>query len=57
MLSAEVLAITPFHPLPAPLDRYAAQFDDLCRHASQRQAFRQYLVGVLCCSLLSGTRR
>src|SRR3954452_2022551 len=39
--------MAPFPPIPAPLDRYAAQFDDLFRRASQRQAFRQYLAGLL----------
>ena len=47
MLSAEVLAITPFPPIPDPLDRYAAQFDDLFTRANQRAAFRQYLAGLL----------
>jgi SRSO17 transposase len=36
-----------FPPIPEPLERYAAQFDDLFTRASQRQAFRQYLVGLL----------
>jgi SRSO17 transposase len=37
----------PFPPIPEPLERYAAQFDDLFSRASQRQAFRQYLAGLL----------
>jgi hypothetical protein len=36
-----------FAPLPDPLDRYAAQFDDLFTRPTQRQAFRQYLAGLL----------
>lgn len=36
-----------FPPIPEPLERYAAQFDDLFSRASQRQAFRQYLAGLL----------
>ena len=36
-----------FPPIPAPLETYAAQFDDLFPRASQRAAFRQYLGGVL----------
>jgi SRSO17 transposase len=39
--------MSPFPPIPAPLETYAAQFDDLFTRASQRQAFRQYLAGVL----------
>ena len=34
-------------PMPAPLDAYAAQFDDLFTRSSQRTAFRQYLAGLL----------
>jgi SRSO17 transposase len=37
----------PIPPIPVPLDRYAAQFDDLFTRAGQRQAFRQYLAGLL----------
>src|SRR5512147_261170 len=36
-----------FAPLPDPLDRYAVQFDDLFTRPTQRQAFRQYLAGLL----------
>jgi len=36
-----------FPPIPEPLDRYAAQFDDLFTRVSQRVAFRQYLAGLL----------
>jgi SRSO17 transposase len=36
-----------FPPIPVPLEAYAAQFDDLFTRASQRQAFRQYLAGLL----------
>jgi hypothetical protein len=36
-----------FPPIPAPLECYAAHFDDLFTRASQRQAFRQYLAGLL----------
>ena len=39
--------MTPFPPIPVPLEAYAAQFDDLFGRASQRQAFRQYLAGLL----------
>ncbi len=39
--------MTPFPPIPAPLETYAAQFDELFTRASQRQAFRQYLAGLL----------
>jgi SRSO17 transposase len=34
-------------PIPEPLEAYAAQFDDLFSRANQRQAFRQYLAGLL----------
>jgi len=34
-------------PLPAPLEAYAAQYDDLFTRANQRACFRQYLVGLL----------
>lgn len=34
-------------PIPAPLDAYAAQFDDLFSRSQQRTAFRQYLAGLL----------
>lgn len=34
-------------PTPAPLDAYAAHFDDLFTRDSQRSAFRQYLAGLL----------
>ncbi len=33
---------------PAPLEEYAAQFDDLFAQRSQREAFRRYL-GRSCC--------
>src|SRR5262249_49265830 len=36
-----------FPPIPVPLETYAAQFDDRFTRASQRQAFRQYLAGLL----------
>jgi SRSO17 transposase len=36
-----------FPPIPAPLEAYAAQFDDLFSRANQRQAFRHYLAGLL----------
>lgn len=36
-----------FPPIPAPLDAYAARFDDLFARPSQRAAFRQYLAGLL----------
>ncbi len=36
-----------FPPIPDLLDAYATQFDDLFSRASQRTAFRQYLVGLL----------
>lgn len=39
--------MTPFPPIPVPLETYAAQFDDLFSRPSQRQAFRQYLAGLL----------
>jgi SRSO17 transposase len=47
MLGAEVPAMTAFPPIPEPLERYAAQFDDVFTRANQRQAFRQYLAGLL----------
>ena len=47
MVWAEVPAMTLFPPIPVPLETYAAQFDDLFSRASQRQAFRQYLAGLL----------
>jgi SRSO17 transposase len=34
-------------PLPAPLETYAAQFDDLFTRANQRDGFRQYVAGLL----------
>lgn len=34
-------------PVPAPLEAYAAHFDDLFSRAPQRTAFRQYLAGLL----------
>src|SRR5262245_45901827 len=37
----------PFPPMPLPLETYAAQFDDLFTRPTQRQAFRQYLAGLL----------
>jgi len=46
-MRVEVPAMTPFPPIPEPLDRYAAQFDDLFTRPTQRQAFRQYLAGLL----------
>jgi SRSO17 transposase len=39
--------MTPFPPIPEPLERYAAQFDALLSRANQRAAFRQYLAGLL----------
>lgn len=39
--------MTSFPPIPEPLEAYAAQFDDLFSRASQRQAVRQYLAGLL----------
>lgn len=39
--------MTPFPPIPDPLETYAAQFDDLFTRVSQRSAFRQYLAGLL----------
>ena len=39
--------MTPFPPIPAPLETYAAQFDDLFSRANQRMGFRQYLAGLL----------
>jgi len=39
--------MTPFPPIPHPLETYAAQFDDLFSRPSQRTAFRQYLGGLL----------
>src|SRR6476620_6886796 len=33
--------------MPIPLETYAAQFDDLFTRPTQRQAFRQYLAGLL----------
>jgi SRSO17 transposase len=36
-----------FPPIPVPLETYAAQFDDLFSRPTQRQAFRQYLAGLL----------
>ena len=39
--------MTPFPPIPVPLETYAAQFDDLLTRSSQRAAFRQYLAGLL----------
>jgi SRSO17 transposase len=47
MLWVEVPAMSSFPPIPAPLEDYAAQFGDLFSRASQRQAFRQYLAGLL----------
>jgi DDE superfamily endonuclease len=34
-------------PIPEPLEAYASQFDDRFTRASQQQAFRQYLAGLL----------
>jgi SRSO17 transposase len=34
-------------PMPAPLEAYAAHFDDVFTRANQRLAFRQYLAGLL----------
>jgi SRSO17 transposase len=39
--------MTPFPPIPDPLEAYAAQFDDLFSRANQRAGFRQYLAGLL----------
>lgn len=39
--------MSPSPPIPAPLEAYAAQFDDLFTRSQQRTAFRQYLVGLL----------
>jgi SRSO17 transposase len=36
-----------FPPIPAPLEAYAAQFDDLFSRPTQRQAFGQYVAGLL----------
>jgi hypothetical protein len=36
-----------FPLIPAPLETYAAQFDDLFSRGGLRQAFRQYLSGLL----------
>jgi SRSO17 transposase len=36
-----------FPPLPAPLEAYAARFDDLFSRANQRGCFRRYLAGLL----------
>jgi SRSO17 transposase len=46
-MEAEVSAMPAFPPIPAPLEAYAAQFDDLFSRAQQRTAFRQYLAGLL----------
>jgi hypothetical protein len=37
----------PFPPIPDPLEVYGAQVDDRFSRASQRTAFRQYLIGLL----------
>jgi SRSO17 transposase len=37
----------PVPPAPGPLEDYAVQFDGLFAQANQRQAFRQYLEGLL----------
>ena len=37
----------PAAPAPAPLEDYAARFDDLFGTLAQRQAFRRYLQGLL----------
>jgi Winged helix-turn helix len=37
----------PAAPAPAPLEDYAARFDDLFDTLAQRQAFRRYLQGLL----------
>ena len=34
-------------PIPAPLETYAAHFDDLFTRSDQRAAFRQYPAEVL----------
>jgi SRSO17 transposase len=39
--------MTSFPPIPAPLERYAAHFDELFCRANQRMGFRHYLAGVL----------
>ena len=33
--------------MPAPLEEYAVQFDDLFGHRAQRRSFRDYLQGLL----------
>ncbi len=37
----------PVSPSPAPLEEYAARFDDLFRARAQREGFRRYLEGLL----------
>lgn len=37
----------PVEPAPAPLEGYAARFDDLFRARAQREGFRRYLEGLL----------
>ena len=37
----------PTTPAPAPVERYAVQFDDVFVSRSQRQAFRDVMVGLL----------
>src|SRR5215469_10018775 len=42
--------MTPRQPcpaMPAPLEEYAVQFDDLFDHRAQRRSFRDYLQGLL----------
>ena len=42
--------MTPRQPcpaMPAPLEEYAVQFDDLFHHRAQRRGFRAYLQGLL----------
>lgn len=37
----------PVEPAPAPLEDYAARFDDLFTNCAQREGFRRYLEGLL----------
>jgi len=39
--------MSPFPPIPDPLEQYAARFDDLFSRTNQRDGFRQYLAGLL----------
>lgn len=50
MLPAGGIAMTkrvPVEPAPAPLEDYAARFDDLFANRAQREGFRRYLEGLL----------